>query len=318
LWLEKVFVITITNVNETPAAVALSNQSINENAGINGAVGTFSTTDSDTGQTYTYTLVPGIGAVDNASFTISGITLAANASFDYETKNSYSIRIRTTDNGTGNLWCEAPFTITVNDINETPVDIALDNVLVRENYAGATIGNITVTDQDIGDTHSLTVNDTRFEFVANMLKLKNDVYLNYDIEPVIPLLITATDKGSLSLTKNFHLTVQKDTTSIGLNTPNSFAVTPNPVIGNSGNIVLFTFNTEGIVFAELKIFDAVGNEVYNSPRVSGATGKISWNLINRQGRIVGSGMYVALLQVTDTYGRKRILRTNVGVKQISR
>jgi len=82
------------------------------------AVGNFSTTDLDIGNTFTYTLVSGSGGADNASFTISGNTLQSSASFDFEFKSSYSIRVRTTDQGS--LWFEKVFAISVLDTNETP------------------------------------------------------------------------------------------------------------------------------------------------------------------------------------------------------
>ena len=70
----------------------------------------------------TYTLVAGAGSTDNALFNISGGQLRANASFDFETKSSYSIRVHTTD--LGGLSFERQFTITVtDDPNELTVGI---------------------------------------------------------------------------------------------------------------------------------------------------------------------------------------------------
>ena len=96
---EKAFTISINNVNEAPTDIALSNTSINENVAANSTVGTLSSTDPDSGNTFTYTLVAGTGSTDNASFNISGSNLRINASPDFETKSSYSVRIRTTDQG---------------------------------------------------------------------------------------------------------------------------------------------------------------------------------------------------------------------------
>ena len=50
--------------------------------------------DPDIGDTLNYTLVPGSGSTDNSRFTIDGNQLKAAAVFDYETKRSYSIRVR--------------------------------------------------------------------------------------------------------------------------------------------------------------------------------------------------------------------------------
>ncbi len=103
-------------IDETPTDVALSTSSIAENQPSGTAVGTLSTTDPDTGNTFTYSLVTGTGSTDNASFTISGGTLQTAAMFDFEATNSYSIRVRSTDQG--GLWFEKTFTISVLNVAE--------------------------------------------------------------------------------------------------------------------------------------------------------------------------------------------------------
>ncbi len=82
----------------------------------NSVVANFSTIDPDAGNTFTYSLVAGTGSTDNAAFSIVGNQLRINNSPDFETKNSYSIRLRTTDQG--GLSLESPFTITVNNLTE--------------------------------------------------------------------------------------------------------------------------------------------------------------------------------------------------------
>ena len=103
--------------NNPPTNIILSATTIAENNAVNAVVGTLSTTDSDVGDTlFTYSLVAGTGSTDNASFNISGSSLRAGVAFDYETKSSYSIRVRTTDSGGGTF--EKVFTITVTDVVE--------------------------------------------------------------------------------------------------------------------------------------------------------------------------------------------------------
>ena len=108
--------ITVNPVNDQPTAIALSANTQPENTAINTTIGAFSTTDPDAGDTFTYTLVSGTGSTDNSSFNISGANLRNSAVFDYETKNSYSIRVRSTD--AGGLYTEAQFTINVTDVTE--------------------------------------------------------------------------------------------------------------------------------------------------------------------------------------------------------
>ena len=58
--------------DQAPTDITLSSSIIPENSVVGTAVGNFSTTDPDAGDTFTYTLVAGTGATDNASFTIAG------------------------------------------------------------------------------------------------------------------------------------------------------------------------------------------------------------------------------------------------------
>jgi len=113
--------ITINGVNDAPTNISLDHSSVAENRPSGTAVGNFATTDPDTGDTFTYTLVSSTGDNDNASFTIVNSQLRTAASFNYETKNSYSIRVRTTDSGT--LYYEKAFTITITNANDPPVAV---------------------------------------------------------------------------------------------------------------------------------------------------------------------------------------------------
>ncbi|WP_162528382.1 cadherin repeat domain-containing protein, partial [Microcystis aeruginosa] len=138
---EKTLTITVNDVNETPGNqaptnLALSATTVNENVPVNTVIGTFSTTDPDTGNSFTYSLIAGTGDTDNTAFSIVGNQLQINNSPDFETKNSYSIRVKTTDQG--GLSFEKTLTITVNDVNETPgnqapTNLALSATTVNEN-----------------------------------------------------------------------------------------------------------------------------------------------------------------------------------------
>ena len=106
----------ISNVaNSTPTNISLSPSSVNENVATGTTIGALSTTDSDSGDNHTYTLVSGTGDTDNASFTISGANLLTNTALDYETKNSYSVRIQTSD---GTATYSKAFSISITDVDE--------------------------------------------------------------------------------------------------------------------------------------------------------------------------------------------------------
>ncbi|CAM8633133.1 Cadherin_repeat domain containing protein [Candidatus Methylacidiphilaceae bacterium] len=108
------------DVSQVPTDISLSASSIAENNLENAVVGSLSTIDPDSSDAHSYSLVAGAGDSDNAIFNISGNSLRANGAFDYESKNSYSVRVRSTDLG-GNTF-EKVFEVSVTDVNETPSD----------------------------------------------------------------------------------------------------------------------------------------------------------------------------------------------------
>jgi hypothetical protein len=108
------------DVSQLPTDIGLSANSIEENNSDNAVVGSLSTTDLDSSDDHSYSLVAGAGDSDNASFNISENSLRASGTLDYELKNSYSVRVRSTDLG-GNTF-EKVFVISVTDVNETPSD----------------------------------------------------------------------------------------------------------------------------------------------------------------------------------------------------
>ncbi|NDC64411.1 MAG: cadherin repeat domain-containing protein, partial [Planctomycetia bacterium] len=201
---EKAFTITVTNVNEAPTDIILSASTIPENNAVGAVIGTLSTTDPDT-------LVSGTGSADNASFTIDGGLLKAAASFDFEAKNSYSIRVRATD--AGGLSTEKVFTITVTSVNEAPTDIALSATAIAENNAiGAVVGTLTTTDPDAGDsfTYALvsgTGSDDNASFTIAGGQLKAAESFNFEAKNSYSIRVRATDTGGLFTEKAFTITV---------------------------------------------------------------------------------------------------------------
>ena len=64
-------------------------------------VGTLASVDAEEDDPHTYELVDGQGDTDNGSFAISGNSLTTTTSFDFESKSSYSIRVKATDENGG-------------------------------------------------------------------------------------------------------------------------------------------------------------------------------------------------------------------------
>ncbi len=111
-------------VSAAPTDLDLSTTSVPEDQPAGTVVGTFTTSDPDVGDTFTYELVTGAGDTNNASFTIGVDQLKTDEVFDFQTQSTYSIRVRTTDSGGG--WYERPFAITVTSVGFVVTDLAPD------------------------------------------------------------------------------------------------------------------------------------------------------------------------------------------------
>lgn len=125
--------------NSAPTDIALSSTSVNQSGGTNATVGTLSTTDADSGDTHTYSLVSGTGSTHNSLFNISGTSLRANNASTMSA-GSYSIRIRTTD-AEGATY-EKAFTITVVD-NVAPSAPSAPNLDDASDTGSSNSDNIT-------------------------------------------------------------------------------------------------------------------------------------------------------------------------------
>ena len=91
------FTLATLVANNPPTDITLSWSTLDENNGVWESIWELISLDWDTLDTHIYTLVSWTGDTDNTSFTLSGTTLFAWSSFDYESQNSYSIRVQTDD-----------------------------------------------------------------------------------------------------------------------------------------------------------------------------------------------------------------------------
>ncbi len=108
--------IRFIQLNEAPSDISLTNNSVAENLPAGAIVGSLVTTDTNLGDTHTYAFAVGSGDEDNDQFVIEGDELKIVSPFDFETQESYSVRILTTDqNG---VAFEKSLTIFVDDLAE--------------------------------------------------------------------------------------------------------------------------------------------------------------------------------------------------------
>jgi protocatechuate 3,4-dioxygenase beta subunit len=195
---QKAVSIRVTGKNAAPTSLAISPARVQENRGIGTTVGTFSTRDPNSGDSFTYSLVSGTGSTHNSKFSISGNQLRTASVFNYEARNSYSIRVMVKDRG-GKYYAKA-FTIAISNANEAPTGVTLSSTTVSsEAPAGALVATLTGRDPDSGALLTLSLPETSpdneyFQIVGNQLRTSE---LFDGMEESYSILIRVKDQGNL-------------------------------------------------------------------------------------------------------------------------
>ncbi|MBV7532378.1 cadherin domain-containing protein [Chitinophaga sp. sic0106] len=287
---KKVYGIGVVAVNPAPTAILLSANTIEENKPVGTVVGTLTATDAGN-DTHTFTIVPG---GDGASFTIQGNELRTNTVFDYETKQTYTLRIRVTD--AANNTFEKDFTVSVTNSNEAPSAINLSNNTVSEVVAaGATVGTLSATDPDAGDQLTFSfaggADDAAFEINGTTLVTK--IVFDYETKAQFNIKIKVTDGGGLSYTKDFVIQV------VNLNEP--------PTDIKLDNNTIPELKPVGSVVGNLMATDPDANETFTWTLVGGADQNkfsITGNqvLVNALLDYMQQKDYIIRVRVTDAGG----------------
>ncbi len=89
-----------------------------------------------------------------------------------------------------------PLTVSIANVNDPPEQLTLRGQIITENDIGATVGALSVFDPDPSDTITYSVSDNRFTIREGILYLQATAFADYESEPVITLMITATDNGT--------------------------------------------------------------------------------------------------------------------------
>lgn len=93
--------------------------------------------------------------------------------------------------------------------NTAPIDLTLAGDSMAENQLpGAVIGSFTTSDPNPGDTHTLTLlNSDGGPFTITGTSLTASGPMNYEAKSLYTIQVRTTDRGGLSLTKTFWITV---------------------------------------------------------------------------------------------------------------
>lgn len=202
----KTFTITVVKNAQAPTGLALSGDSVAENAALGTVIGTLSTTDPNPTDTHRYAVVAGVG--DASAFSVEGDELVTAQLFDHETAPTRSVRIRTTDDD--NTSFEKTFTITVTDVNEAPSNLVLSADVAPSGVVDAVVGTASATDVE-GDvlSYHLVGGADRADFVINAATgvLRTNGALDRADGATRQLRIEARDPDGLTVAADFTITV---------------------------------------------------------------------------------------------------------------
>lgn len=130
-------------------SMMLSENLLSENQPIGTVVGTLSNADAVLGSDFIYSLAEGVGDTDNWAFEIEGNILKTKIGFDYETKNSYAVRIKS--KYPSGAFLEQEFVINVANINDAPTSSDATVTATEDTQYVFTPANFAFTDVDSGN-----------------------------------------------------------------------------------------------------------------------------------------------------------------------
>nr|WP_321455483.1 DUF4347 domain-containing protein [uncultured Cohaesibacter sp.] len=209
--------IDIIAVNDTPTDIAPNGFSIAETTDTTGgySLGTLTTTDPDSGDSFTYTIT---GGADAASFSIGGGAsnelLLDDGVLDYNAQSSYEVVLRSTD-GAG-AWIEETLTITVIDQNQAPSDISPNGFSLDEGIdttGGVTLGTLAAVDPDSGDSFSFALiggaDQGSFSLggASGNELIFDDGLLNHEAQSSYTVEVQVTDSGGSSYSEFLTVTI---------------------------------------------------------------------------------------------------------------
>ena len=279
----------------SPTGISLANSSVLEHSLVGTIVGGLKTVEAGKNDTQTYSLVPGAGSTDNASFAIdSNDNLVTAKILDYATQNSYSIRVQTTDEygrtfdqvfaiSLAHAHAPRPLVVTTLSDTPTPGQLTLRQAIDTANsdapgdnigFANTLSGTITLDPNqgEIGITNSMTISTTGSVTVSG----GNQVRI-FDI-----------DNGNPSITDNVYIA------GLTLTLGNAIGIN---ALGASDDYGINAFggaltNAENLTLVDVNLRNnsarTYGGAIYNTGEIHSSNDTFSQNSVSHSD---GGGIY---------------------------
>ncbi|MEA3194555.1 MAG: hypothetical protein QOD26_2888, partial [Betaproteobacteria bacterium] len=204
-----VFRLTVSHLNHAPTvANPIADQNATEDSAFTFVVPANAFADVDAGDALTYTATRADGTAlpawltfDAATRTFSGTPLNANV-------GTVDVKVTATD-AVGASVSDV-FGLNVANTNDAPTNIALSANTVAENSANATVGTLSTTDVDAGDTFTYSIqpggDGAQFVISGNSLKVGSTA-LDYEAGAIRSVTVRTTDAGGAFVDKTFTVNV---------------------------------------------------------------------------------------------------------------
>ena len=171
-------------------------------------------TDSDPGQSHVWSITGGnAGGAFGIDPTTGAITVADHTALDFETRPTYALTVRVTDDGTPAKHGEATVTVNLTDVNEPPVVHPATFGIFEDAANGDVVGHVTFTDPDAGQTgtYSIEAGNTGSAFAIGAsngnITVADHTQLNATTTPQYSLTVRVTDNGSPQLFGEATITI---------------------------------------------------------------------------------------------------------------
>ena len=184
----------------------ISSPVVYENASLGTVIGFINSSDVDSGQEVTYSLLTNAGG----RFRIVGQELRLHSQVNYEETSSYSVTVEAKDDGSPRLASVSVLNITVMDSNDSPTRLIFHGSLIPEftkhspegTRNGSVIGNFTTVDEDLGQSHVYSIEGDSEPFTINQstLIVAWAEKLDFESRNIWTLRIRSTDPMGSSMT----------------------------------------------------------------------------------------------------------------------
>jgi len=190
-------VLYVTNIQEAPDSIILSNSSVLNVAVQNTFVGLLSTQD-DEGRAFVYEFAE--GGIHNDKYILKGDSLFTAKDFDYESNTSHIIRMRSTD--PTNQFIEVFITLSLNQ--EVEGQLTLSNATVSGNaISGMLVGRFLLDGSSNSiATYSLTselVNNDLYRISGDSLITATDFSYNQSMDHLVQIKTSVLDTSFINL-----------------------------------------------------------------------------------------------------------------------